>query len=140
MVMISADAGGVAADLHRIDPCLKVRFAENARPPFWAVYHESPDGRDTYLVLTAKAYQNHSGVWEGLDQRIVKRIEEIDPRGRSGYDFAKEVEHASATRREKASKRFAEQTGEYGELAAYVVRRELGERYKGRAFVPKDVT
>ncbi len=135
MVEISADAGGVADELKRIDPSLKVRFAETANPPFWAVYHESDDRRTTYLVLTAKAFQNRSGVWEGLDQRVVKRVMEI---GSSTYDYAREVEainlKAERAKREKVRKRVED----HGEEAAHAVRKEMGWRYRGRAFVPKD--
>jgi hypothetical protein len=137
MVPIDKDAGGVAEDLHRIDPHLKVRFAEHGDPPFWAVYWQSDDGRDTYLVLTAEAHQSDSGVWTGLDQRIVRRIEEIDPRNRSGYNYAKALERKDAQARAEHEHRFREQVGEIGEVAAHAIRKDLGSRYRGRAFVTR---
>lgn len=136
MVAIDADAGGVAADLRAIDPGLKVRFAENGNPPFWAVYHESEDGRNTYLVLTAVAHMTPLGTWGGLDQRIVKRIQEIDPQGRGGYDFASEVQKQDAEARERHRQRFRDRVGETGEKAIYAIRKDLGS--KSRAFKPRD--
>jgi hypothetical protein len=88
LVEISADVGHVADDLRRIDPTLRVRFAPDAREPFFAVYCQ-PDERSTYLVLTVAATQNRSGTWEGLDQRVVREFERI---GADGYDYAGEVE------------------------------------------------
>lgn len=133
-VEITADVGGVAADLRRIDPNLRVRFAENGNPPFWAVYHQSDDNRTTYLVLTARAFQMHSGAWGGLDQRIVKRVEQI---GHSSYDYAAEVERGQREVRDANRQRFRDKVAEHAEVAAHGVRRELGLRKNGRAFVPK---
>ncbi len=124
MVPIGADAGGVADDLRRIDPGLKVRFAEAGRPPFWAVYHESEDGRTTELVLTCTAYQGHTGVWQGLDQRVVQRVREIDPA--NGYDYAAEVEKQNRQAAVDKRKAFAEKVGPIGELAAFATRKDLG--------------
>jgi hypothetical protein len=135
-VLISADASSVAADLRRIDKGLKVRFAENGNPPFWCVYHESDDGRQTHLVLTVQAYQTASGTWAGLDQRVVKRIERIDPQGRGKYHYADELEKATLEAKKKSRERFHEQLGELGEHAAHALRKDLGERYKGRSFFP----
>ena len=136
MVLISADAGGVAADLAAIDPGLKVRFGENGNPPFWAVYHESEDRRSTYLVLTVTAYQNQSGVWEGLDQRVVERVREIDSQGRGGYNYADELErHNERVRRERRD-RFREQIGEAAVELAHAARKDLG--VKNKAFIPRD--
>jgi hypothetical protein len=140
MVLVSADAGGVADDLAKIDPGLKVRFAEAGQPPYWVVFWESPDGRNTELVLTAQAYQNNSGVWEGLDQRIVKRVQEIDPHGRGGYDFAKEVEAQNRNATQARRRAFTERIAPTAELAAHALRKDLGQRYRGRAFVPRDVS
>lgn len=130
MVEISEDAGNVAADLKAIDRYLKVRFAEAGRPPFWAVYHESEDGRETHLVLTCQAVQNASGVWEGLDQRVVRRIMQI---GHSSYDYTAEID--AANRRAEAAKheKFRAKVEESGEQAAHALRRDMG--WKGRAFI-----
>lgn len=122
MVLVPADVGGVAQELQRIDRSLKLRYSE--RQDYWAVYTESDDGRETHLVLTAKE----------CDHRIVKRVQEIDSHGRSGYDYAQALEHAALERRRLAKQRFDEQVGEAGELAAHAVRKDLGLRYKGRIF------
>lgn len=139
LVLISADASSVAADLAKIDKSLKVRFAENGNPPFWAVYRESDDGRDTHLVMTCKAYQTSSGTWAGLDERVVRRIEYIDPQGRGGYDYAAELERRTVEGRERSRREFRDRMGDTAERTAHALRKDLGERYKGRAFVPRDL-
>jgi hypothetical protein len=134
MVLISADAGGVAEDLRRIDPCLKVRLAESGNPPFWAVRYESDDGRDTYLVDTFQAHQNRSGVWEGLDQRVVRRMEKIS---HQSYDFAAELQkHNQAVAKQGRSK-FHEKIGEAAGPLAHALRKDLG--IKNRAFISKEI-
>jgi hypothetical protein len=136
-VTISADASTVAADLQQIDKGLKVRFAENGNPPFWAVYYESEDGRTTYLVTTRKAYQNRLGTWEGLDQRVVDRVREIDAQGRSGYDFARELERQNRRASKERQAAIRERLEEIGEKAAFAVRKDLGSTH--RAFKPRDL-
>lgn len=131
MVLISADVGGVAKQLREIDPGLRVAFAERGNPPFWRVFWESEDRRETYLVTTVQAVQNRSGTWEGLDQRLVETIKSIDPRG--GYDYATALQTAERERREKAHREFRERTGPYGERLAWALRKDLG--IKDRAFI-----
>jgi hypothetical protein len=139
-VLIDADVSTIAADLQKIDPGLKVRFAENGNPPFWAIYHESADGRSTQLILTQQAHMTRSGTWAGLDQRIVDRVRYIDARGTSGYDFAKEIERETLARPKRASEQFAERVGDGAERMAHAVRKDLGlGSYKGRVFVPREV-
>jgi hypothetical protein len=135
MVLIDADAGGVAADLKAIDPGLKVRFAETATNPFFAVYWESEDRRETQLILTVQAHKTVSGTWGGLDQRVVDRIREIDSQGRSGYNFADEVEKQTRRAHDEHRQRFRERAGEIGEQAAHAVRKDLGS--KKRAFIDR---
>ena len=127
MVHIPADAGGVAEELRRIHPALKLRYSEAGE--YWAVFHESEDGRDTYLILTA----------QDCDHRICERIRFIDSQGRSGYDYARELETASREVKDRAARRFREQIEQHAELAAHALRRDLGARYKGRAFIPREV-
>lgn len=134
MLVVDADVGGVAADLKRIDPGLKVRFAEAGNPPFWAVYHESEDGRRTELVFTVQAHETASGTWSGLDQRVVQRIMEI---GHSSYDYAAEVARMNERAEKDRRTAFSERMGVIGEKAAHALRKDTGARYKGRAFVPK---
>jgi hypothetical protein len=142
-VLIDADASSVAADLRAIDPSLKVRFAENGRPPFWAVYSETTDGDgrvSQHLVLTQKAHQTRSGTWTGLDDRIVERVRRIDSHGTGRYDYVAELERETHARPERARKEFAEKTGDGGERMAFDIRRELGlGNYKGGIFVPRSV-
>jgi hypothetical protein len=143
MVLIDAEASSVAADLQKIDERLKVRFAETGSPPFWVVYSEERDseGRTRQqLVLTAKAHMTASGTWAGLDERIVRRIEQIDSHGRGGYDYAGELERETLAREQRSSAEFTERTGDAGERMAHAVRQELGlGSYKGGIFVPRDI-
>src|SRR5271169_1619448 len=89
LVEISADSGGVAESIQRLDPCLRLRYAESS--DCYIVYRVHRHGqpcrdddpeRTEELVLTAQE----------CDQRIVKRLEFIDSQGRSGYDYAAELE------------------------------------------------
>jgi hypothetical protein len=142
-VLIDADVSTVAADLQKIDARLKVRFAESGRPPFFVVFLEERDaeGRTSqHLVLTQKAHLTASGTWAGLDQRIVKRIEEIDAHGRGGYDYAKALERETLAREKRASGEFAERVGDGMERMAFGIRRELGlGSLRGGIFVPRDI-
>lgn len=132
--IISAEAGTVAGDLARIDPELKVRLA--TRQGIFVVYTERFDAdgkRHTEYVLTQQASRNRFGVWEGLDQRVVRRIEEIDPQGRSGYNYAQELERVAHARKEANRKKFQEKIAASGEEAVHALRRDLG--VKSRAFI-----
>ena len=137
---LSAESCTVAADLAAIDKGLKVSFSE--RGECYVVRHEWHDGcphnadvgpGGSYLVLTAKAHRGRSGVWQGLDERVVQRIQQIDPQGRSGYDFVRELELRRIREEEKQRREFEEWFGPVAEQTAYALRRDLGERYKGRA-------
>lgn len=139
-VEIDADAGSVAEDLRRIDAGFKVRFGKRGKS--WIVFHEwhpgcphNGDGLEgsTYLVLTAQARQTNSGVWSGLDQRVVRRVEEI---GHPGYDYAGELERASKRRAKQEQARRDELVGKMAEDAAHAIRKDLGRPYKGHIFVP----
>lgn len=136
LVTITADAGGVADSIRRLDPCLRLRYSESAA--CFVVYRVHRHGqpcadddpeRTEELVLTAQE----------CDQRIVARLELIDSHGRGGYDYVREVEHAAVEARDRQRAEFHEQTGETAERVAHAVRRDLGERYRGRAFIPRTV-
>lgn len=139
-VPIDEDVSQVAADLKRIDERLKVRFAESGRPPFFVVFMEEKDneGRTSqHLVLTQQAHQTNSGTWAGLDQRIVRRIEEIDPQGRSGYDYAKDIERRQLEVEKQQREEFAKRTEDGAERMSHAIRKELGlGSVQGRIFVP----
>ena len=122
---VSADAGGVAEELRRIHPQLILQYNELGE--HFAVCFESEDGRDTYLILTAME----------CDHRITDRIREIDSHGRSGYDYAKELESANQRVRDAALERFRERMGDLGERAAHAIRKDLGST--SRAFIPREV-
>ena len=123
--LVSADAGGVADELRRIHPGLVLQY--NELGDHFSVCFESDDGRDTYLILTAKE----------CDHRIADRIREIDSHGRSGYDYAKELESASQRVRDRALAQFRERMGDLGERAAHAIRKDLGST--SRAFIPREV-
>ena len=139
-VLIDQDVSEVAADLQRIDKRLKVRFAEYGRPPFFVVFMEESDaqGRTSqHLVLTAQAHRTAFGTWAGLDQRIVKRIEEIDSQGRGGYDYAKALERETLAREKRANAEFEKRVEDDVDRMGHAVRKELGlGSVQGRIFVP----
>ena len=134
-VVIGVDSSTTVAEIQKIDPTLRVRFSPRAG--MFAVYYEHAP---IPPILTVRAYQNRSGTWEGLDNRVVRRLRYIDREGTSGYDYGREIERETLARRERASKEFAEKTGEAGEEMAFGIRRELGlGSLKGGIFVPRDV-
>lgn len=131
LVTITADIGGVAESIRRLDPCLHLKYSE--RGECFIVYRVHRNGepcalddpeRTEELVLTAK----------DCDQRIVRRLEFIDPHGRSDYDYADALEDVN--RRTKAMERhaFRERVGEATERVAHEIRRAEGAKYKGRVF------
>ena len=131
-VEVHADVGGVVKALREIDPGFGVRFPLDAREPYWHVYWQSEDKRKQELVMSVQAYQNSSGVWEGLDHRVVRRIMEI---GDESYDYVKAIDRS----RERADKDKADRTHElvfeHGEELAHAIRKDLGDKHK--AFFPK---
>lgn len=143
---ISAESSTVVADLQAIDRGLKVRFSERGR--CFIVRHEHHDDcphngtvgpGGSYLVSSVQAYQGRTGVWTGLDNRLVERIKFIDPAGRGGYDYAQELERNRAANAKRRRDMFAERMGDTTERTAHALRKDTGERYKGRVFVPKGV-
>lgn len=138
VVEIDRDVGNVARDLRDLDPGLKVRFAERGK--CWVVYHEHHPGcphngtQQQYLVKSIQAHQGRTGAWTGLDQRLVDRLREIRPGG--GYDYVQALERAAKTRAERQRKQRAELFGEMAEHGAHAIRKDLGARYQGRAFIP----
>lgn len=138
----------VAADLEAIDRGLRVRFSQTAE--CWLIVHKHhPDcphngtggPGSEYLVRSVEAYQGRTGVWSGLDDRIVERFRQIQPGGRAGYDYARELEDGYLARRERAHKDRQDQLGDVGERTAHAMRRDLGlGTYKGRIFLPRGIS
>lgn len=137
MVTVTADAGGVADSIRRLDACLRLRYSESA--DCWIVYRVHRHGqpcrdddpeRVEELVLTAQQ----------CDHRIVARLQYIDSHGRSGYDYAAEVERAAVEAHRAQRYAFAERVGDGAERTAHALRKDLGERYRGRAFVPRNLS
>src|SRR5580704_855797 len=136
LVTITADAGGVADAIERLDPCLRLRYSEAS--DCWVVYRVHRHGwpcrdddpeRTEELVLTA----------QDCDQRIVKRLEFIDSQGRSGYDYAAELEKSALRARDLARRDRMERAGDVAERAAHALRKDLGlGSYRGRIFKPRE--
>ena len=139
VVIIDAQASQVVADMQAIVPEVRVRFAEDANPPFWAVSTVSDDGRSHHLVFTAQAELTHSGTWAGLDDRAVKRVAQIDAHGRGHYDYAKEIDKQNALAHKRQEERRQERFAELGEMAQRDLRQALGPA-PNRAFVPRSVS
>jgi hypothetical protein len=136
MVTIPAEYGGVAADIARLDPCLKLRHSKSS--DCFIVFRVHRNGepcreddpeRTEDLVLSAVE----------CDERIVKRLEFIDPQGRGGYDYAAELEKATLDAHRTRRQEFAERMGDTAEHVAHAMRRDLGERYRGGIIVPRSV-
>jgi hypothetical protein len=136
VVTIPAEYGGVAADIARLDPCLKLRYSKSSEcfivfrvHRHGEVCREDDPERTEELVLSAVE----------CDDRIVKRLEYIDPQGRGGYDYVAEIEKATLEAHKQRRAGFAEQVGETAEQVAHALRKDLGERYRGGIVVPRDV-
>jgi hypothetical protein len=135
-VVISADSSATVAEIQKIDPTLRVRFSPRAR--MFAVYH---DHTPVPPILTCRAYQNSSGTWEGLDNRVVRRLEYIDREGRGGYDYAKALERETLKREKRTRDEFAERTADGAERMGFAIRKELGlGSLRGGIFVPRDIS
>lgn len=138
VVLIDADAGGVAADLKAHDPQLRVKLA--GTPPCWVVFRETPGpgGQvNEELVTTAQAHLSRTGILTGLDQRVVDRVKEIDSQSRSGYDFVAELDRMNTkAERDKISARH-EKFGETHEQLAHALRKDFG--VKSKAFIGRDL-
>lgn len=141
---ISAESSAVAADLEKIDAGLRVRFSESGK--CYVVFHRHHPGcphngtggpGSEYLVRSVQAQQGSTGVWTGLDQRLVDRIRFIHPHGRSGYDYAAELERSATDGIRQRKQQFAEKMGEAAEQIGHALRKDLGERYRGRAFITR---
>jgi hypothetical protein len=139
--LIPAQAGTVAGDIAALDRGLCVRLSERGR--CFVVFHrwhsgcphngEGNEGSE-YLVLTVDAHLSRLGVWEGLDERVTRRLQEIDPYGRAGYDYVAELEVRRLERERKRRQEFEERMGEPAELVAHELRKAEGARYRGRVF------
>ena len=136
LVNIAADIGGVAESIRRLDPCLHLKYSE--RGECFIVYRVHRDGmpcrlddpeRTEELVLTALE----------CDQRIVKRLEFIDPQGRGGYDYAQALEDVSRRAKRLEREAFREHVGGAAEEVAHEIRKAEGSPYRGRVFVPRGV-
>jgi hypothetical protein len=139
VVVIDAEMSQIVADLQAIIPEIRVRFAEEAKEPFWAVSLISDDGLSHHLVCTAKATMTSSGTWAGLDERLVQRIAELDSHGRGHYDYAKEVERQNLEAKKRQRREFRERMDEIGEHAQRELRDAGVGRSQSRAFIPRQV-
>lgn len=131
-VVISAESGGVAADLRGIDASLGVRL--NTRTGVFTVFC-TPNERDTYLVLTVQGFSNSFGVWEGLDQRVVERVRRI---ASADYDYVAEVERMNADAERGKETRREEKLGEAAQDAFKILRDGSGRNTR-TASISKDV-
>lgn len=139
----------IADQLAEIDAGLRLRFSRSGE--CWIVAHhhhgDCPCNRkgqkvgDSYFVTSVQANKSAvSGIWTGLDQRLVKRIEEINPLGRRGYDLAAELELSRRERERVMGQAHAERNGAFAEQMAHALRKDLGlGSYKGRIFKSREV-
>jgi hypothetical protein len=138
IAVITTDSSAVAESLQRHDPCLQLWYLEDIyedAPPVYAVFRVHINERPCSVEEMRDAGLEPEFVLSALecDQRIVRQIEEIDPRGRSGYDFVAEVERRNREAEDRKRKERAEKVEEHGEELAHAIRADMGTRYKGRA-------
>jgi hypothetical protein len=146
MVVIDAEVSQVVKDLQAMIPEIRVRLAEDAKPPYYAVYLLPEGGcpcpdpvcEHGHLVLTAQATLTSSGTLAGLDERIVQRVAQIDPHGRGHYDYLEEIDKQNTRARARARERQRERFDEIGEQAQRELRDRLGPSHR-QIFVSKDV-
>ena len=143
--MIEPDVGGVVEELKRLDPSLGVRLGTRHHERAWVIFRKHcavhPDfqtecwdcqqGLERTFVTSRKAVQNSFGTWEGLTHEIVDRLRLVSS---EGYNFAEEVERQNRQAEQAAEKNRIEKLSEHGEELAHAIRKDLGVRYKGRAF------
>jgi hypothetical protein len=126
LVEIDPGLQDIANDLARIDPNLRLRYSEAGE--YFCVFYE-PEHGDGYLIFTAQE----------LDQRIVKRMEEVYFRcNQPGYSFADDLEQAEAKNDREADHAWREKNGELMEKLAWALRHD-SNRSQHRIFVPEGV-
>ena len=146
--LIEPDVGGVVEALKRLDPMFGVRLGTREGARAWVIFRKHcgvhPDyqsectdcknGQVRTFVTSRKAWQNRSGTWEGLTHEVVNRLALV---GSESYNFAAEVEKQNqAAVKAQEDARIAK-LSEHGEELAHAIRKDLGVRYKGRAFIKK---
>ena len=117
MVEIADDVTGVAQQLKAIDPSLVLMFADEAKTPYWTVFHreDQPDGSiEERLVLTSL----------DLGAHIVERVRQIDS---DRYDYSAELEATDAAAKRAEEHRYSEQVGEIGERLHHALRQDLAK-------------
>jgi len=135
-VIIGADSSSTVKKIQEIDPNLRVRFSPRAG--MFAIYEAH---RPVPPILTCRAHRNSSGTWEGLDDRVVRRLEFIDPHGRGGYDYTAALEQGRLDREKRDREAFTRKTEDGGERMSHAIRKELGlGSYRGQIFVPRNIS
>lgn len=149
--IIEPDVGGVVEALKRHDPSLGVRLGTRFKERAWCIFRkhcpvhpeyqqECPDcriGLSRDFVTSRRAWQNKSGTWEGLTHEVVDHLFKIDRDARNGYDFVAEVDRVNAQAEQNKQENIRKRVGEHGEELAHAIRKDLGQRYKGRAFITR---
>lgn len=149
--LIEPDVGGVVEALQRHDKALGVRLGKQGAERAWIVFrkhcpvhpdyqHDCQDcrmGVSRDLVTSRRAWQNRSGTWEGLTHEVVDAVCTVDEHGRSGYDFVKEVDRRAEQAEKDRQERVRRRVEEHAEEFAHAIRKDLGERYRGRAFITR---
>ena len=144
--VLEPDVGGVVEALQRLNPMFGVRLGTRHHERAWVIFrkhcHAHPDyetdcpdckmGQQRTFVTSRQAFQNGSGTWEGLTHEVVRHLERV---GSESYNFAKEVERQNTRAVLLADQLREGAFAEHGEELAHAIRRDLGTRYRGRAFI-----
>lgn len=148
--IIEPDVGGVVEALQRHDPSLGVRLGKRDGGRAWVIFskhcpahpeyaHYCEDcriGMSREFVTSRVAVMNNSGTWEGLTHEVVEAVCKVDKLGRSGYDFAAEVEKNQQEAEKARHEQNRAQVEEYGEELAHALRKDLNLT-DHRAFISK---
>lgn len=126
LVEIDPELQGIANDLARIDPNLRLRYSEAGE--YFCVNYQ-PENGDGYLIFTAQE----------LDERIVKRMEEVYWRcNQPGYSYADDVETAEAKQKREDDHAWTQKNGELMERLAWALRHDTN-RNQHKAFIGEGV-
>lgn len=119
-VHVDGDVGGIVGRIEDLDPRLHVRWFENS--DHYTVYELREDGREKVVLTTTS-----------LDERVVKRLEQINPA--KGYDVSEAMDKEEAALEKEIDDRFHQKVGDTAERLRHAMRKDLD--YQDKVFIPE---